>query len=149
MSIFDPIPRESRWDERDDGGQEFDDATSDDELAPERTSLDPRSIKIAGLVLASVVALGLIVSNTAEPETRPRSIAVRVDPGAAAIDHAEAAQVDRQPAASASAPPAADDTNRADDDAEPVEYEVDTDAPSRESKWDDGKPGKGNGRGRG
>lgn len=131
MSIFEPIPRESRWE---DGGQELNEATSNEEPGPEHGSLDPRSIKIAGLVLASLVVVGLIVSNIAEPEPRPRPPVAAVDPGAAAIEHAEATQSDA---------PATDQA----DDNEPAEDDVDTDPPSRGSKWDGDKPGKGHGRG--
>jgi len=134
MSIFEPIPRESRWD---DSGQEYDEATSHEELGPEHGSLDPRSIKIAGLVLASLVLVGLIVSNIAEPEPRPRPPVAAVDPGAAAIEDAEATQSDT---------PATDEPE---DDVEPVDDDVDTETSSGGSKRDGAKPGKGHGRGRG
>jgi len=144
MSIFEPIPRE--WDE---ATRQIDVPPSDDNPAIHGTSLDPRSIKIAGGVLMAIVIAGLVASNLAEPEARPRPlVASRVDPGAAAVEQAEAKK--SVPTSGPSASPSAEPVNEADGDAE---LDSGTDEASSwrtsdDSKWDN-KPGKGRGRGRG
>ena len=146
MSIFEPIPRESHVD---DGTHEFDDAAWDDDSGRTSGSFDPRSIRIAGLVVSGIVVTGLVVSNMAEPEPRPRpAVASRVDPGAAAVEQTEVKQ--SVPTAGPSASPS----------VEPVDENGDADADdaptwrgpeeSRDFSWDGkpDKPGKGRGRGR-
>ena len=65
--------------------------SSDDDSVPAGGSLDPRSIKIAGASVAAIVIAGLVASNMAEPEARPeRLVPARVEPGAAAVEQAEA-----------------------------------------------------------
>ena len=142
MSIFEPIPREPRWDS---GTQELDDAVPDDGSVRPSGSLDPRSIKIAGASVAAIVIAGLVASNMAEPESRPeRLVPARVEPGAAAVEQDE---VQRSvPTADPSASPS----------VEPVDEEPSgqgTDDSGHESRWSgdgkwDNKPGKGKGRGR-
>lgn len=146
MSIFEPTPRGAR---ADDETQEFDDAAWAN-LAPPRGFLDPRSIRIAGLVVSGIVAVGLVASNTAEPEPRPRAaVASRVDPGAAAVEQTEAQPVPTaDPSAPASADPvdATDDTYSADGGLQLPEGSGD-DRWSGKPKGDD-KPGRGRGHGR-
>ena len=146
MSIFEPIPRESRVD---DGTQEFDDARSDDDPAHTGKSLDPRSIRIAGLAVLAIVIAGLVASNLAEPESRPqRLVPTRVDPGAAAVEQTEAKR--SVPTAGPSASPSVEPIDEGDDDAptwQAPDGSSDGDS-SGDPKWDS-KPGKGHGRGRG
>jgi len=145
MSIFEPIPRESRWDE---GSQEPDEAPVGDDTAPPGGSLDPRSIRIAGLVVVAIVVAGLVASNTAEPEDRPqRLVPARVDPGAAAVEQAEA----KRPVPTADASASVDPADEADGDAPTWDEPEDS---GDDSRWSgdtksDNKPGKGRGRGRG
>jgi len=146
MSIFEPIPRGSRWD---DDTRELDAIPSDDEPGHTRGSLDPRSIRIAGLAVAGIVVTGLLVSNAARPDpqqTRP-AIAARVDPGAAEVEQSEARR--SVPAEDDSASPSAEDES--DDDSSTWQEPEDS---SDDSSWSDGskrddKPGKGHGHGRG
>ena len=147
MSIFEPIPRESRWDA---GTQRLDETPSDDDSAPARGSLDPRSIKIAGVSVAAIVIAGLVVSNMAEPEARPqRLVPARVEPGAAAVEQAEAKR--GVPAARPSAAPTVEPVDEvsgdADTDDAPAWPSSDDSQWSGGGKWDN-KPGKGNGHGR-
>lgn len=149
MSIFEPIPREPRWDDA--GTQELDDVGSDDESIPAGGSLDPRSIKIAGASVAAIVIAGLVASNMAEPESRPeRLVPSRVEPGAAAVEQTEAKR--SVPAVGSSASPSAEPVDQAKDDGDtddaPAWQEPDDSRWSGDRKWED-KPGKGNGRGRG
>ena len=147
MSIFQPIPRDSRWDE---GMQGLDDAPSDDAV-PASGSLDPRSIKIAGASVAAIVIAGLVASNMAEPETRPeRLVPSRVEPGAAAVEQTEAKRSVPavRPSSSPSVVPVDEANGDADTDDAPARQEPDDSRWSGEDKWKD-KPGKGNGRGRG
>jgi len=149
MSIFEPIPRESRWDA---GAQGLDDATPDDHAVPSSgRSLDPRSIMIAGASVTAIVIAGLIASNMAEPEARPeRLVPSRVEPGAAAVEQAEAKRSVPavRPSASPSAVPVDEANGDADTDDVPAWEEPEDSRWSGEDKWND-KPGKGNGRGRG
>src|SRR5689334_17501675 len=70
--------------------------------AAPRQGINPRSIQIAGAVTAALVALGLLVSNSAKPDDRARPVvSTKVGPGAAAIEQADAPQG----AAPAPAPP--------------------------------------------
>ena len=142
MSIFEPIPREPRWDDAD--TQRLDEVVSDDESIPDSGSLDPRSIKIAGASVAAIVIAGLVASNMAEPDARPeRLVPARVEPGAAAVEQAEAKQV--VPTAGPSASPAVEPA----DEAPLRQGSDDSDDGSRwsgDGKWDN-KPGKGKGRG--
>ncbi len=147
MSIFEPIPRESHWDDDEEEGDEEADF-------PPSGPFDPRSIRIAGIVVSGLVLLGLIVSNTAEREPQPRPLlpSVQVDPGAAAVEQADATEVVRRPTA---APTTAPIEISDGDSIEPVDtgdaptwqdrgdYDYDDKASGR-SKWDD-KPGNGNG----
>ena len=149
MSIFEPIPRESRWDA---DAQGLDDASSDDHSVPSSGgSLDPRSIKIAGASVAAIVIAGLVASNMAEPEARPeRLVPSRVEPGAAAVEQAEAKRSVPavRPSASPSAVPVDEADGDADSDDAPAWQDPDDSRWSGDGKWED-KPGKGNGRGRG
>jgi hypothetical protein len=140
MSIFEPIPRESRLDE---GTYELDAAPLDGDAAYAGGSLDLRSIRFAGLVVAGVVVTGLVVSNAArsEPQQPRPSVAARVDPGAAAVEQDEAKL--SVPTADPSASPDESEDEASDDS--PTWQEPD-DARSGDSKRD--KPGKGHGRGR-
>ena len=146
MSIFEPIPRESRLDV-----DEFDEARSDDEPGPAAGSLDPRSIKIAGLAVIAIVVAGLVASNTADPESRPRPLVPsRVDPGAASVEQTEAKRT--VPTAGPSASPSVEPVDEGDDDAPTWQAPDDSSddyASSGDSRWGDNKPGKGHGRGRG
>lgn len=144
MSIFEPIPREPRWDE---DTQELDDAWSDGDAVPASGSLDPRSIKIAGVTVTAIVIAGLVASNMAEPEERPeRLVPARVEPGAAAVEQAEVKRSvpTTDPAGSTAGEPA----EETDDDASRYDGPRDGSRWSGDGKWGD-KPGKGNGRGRG
>jgi hypothetical protein len=142
MSIFEPIPRESRFD---DVTQELDEDLTDDVAAPAGAarSLDPRSIVVAGGVVAAIVVAGLVVSNLADPVSRSRPlVAERVDPGAAAVEQVEAKKP--VPTADASVSPSVEDARDDQSDSD--------DAPAWKSPDDSGgnrddKPGKGNGRG--
>ena len=140
MSIFEPIPRESRSDE---ATRELDAVPPDDEAAYSGGWLDPRSIGIAGLVLAGIVVIGLVASNAARPDPQQHRPAVgaRVDPGAAAVEQAEAEQT--APTADPSA--SSDESDGEASDDSPTRQEPD-DSWSGDSKRD--KPGKGHGRGR-
>jgi hypothetical protein len=145
MSIFEPIPRESHWDDDEEEDEEDD--------FPPSGPFDPRSIRIAGIAVSGLVLLGLIVSNTAEREPQPRPLlpSVQVDPGAAAVEQADATRAARRPTAAPTTPVDISDS----DSIEPVDTE---DAPrwqgrgdydsddktSGRSKWED-KPGNGNG----
>jgi hypothetical protein len=144
MSIFEPIPRESRLDE---DTHELDAAPPDDEAAYSGASLDPRSIAIAGLVVAGIVVIGLVASNAARPDPQQErpSVAARVDPGAAAVEQAEAEQ--SEPTADPSA--SSDESDEASEDSPTWRETEDSgdDSWSGDSKRD--KPGKGHGRGRG
>jgi len=134
MSIFEPIPRESRGDE---DTQELDEAPSEDGAAP-TAGFDPRSITIAGLVVIAIVIAGLVASNAADPGSRPQPlIPARVNPGAAAVEQVEAKQSAPDPSAS----PSDESKDESDDDAPGWQ------APN-DSKWDS-KPGKGHGKGHG
>jgi hypothetical protein len=144
MSIFEPIPREPRWDE---DTQELDEARWEDGSAP-TAGFDPRSITIAGLVVIAIVIAGLVASNAADPASRPQPLVpARVNPGAAAVEQVEAKQSAPDPSAS----PSVKSTDEGDDDAPRWQAPNDSSddfAPSRDSKWDS-KPGKGHGHGRG
>ena len=148
MSIFEPIPRGS-------GGVHVeDDDDEDDGFPASGGSFDPRSIGIAGGVVAGIVVLGLLVSNTAgrEPEPRPLMPSVQVDPGAAAVEQYEATQAARRPTTAPTASPSP--TPDATADAGRIEPVGIDDAPEGPTKDDrkgrpDDKPGHGNGRGRG
>ena len=149
MSIFEPIPREPRWDDA--GTQRLDDVVSDDESIPAGGSLDPRSIKIAGASVVAIVIAGLVASNMAEPESRPeRLVPARVEPGAAAVEHAEAKRSVPavRPSASPSVEPADEAGGDGDTDDAPAWQEPDDSRWSGDGKWGD-KPGKGRGHGRG
>lgn len=142
MSIFEPIPRESRLG---DGTHEFDDAAWDDEPPNTGGSFDPRSIKIAGLVVSGIVVAGLVVSNMAEPEPRSRpAVASRVDPGAAAVEQTEVKQ--GAPTAGPSASPSVEPADQA-DSGDDAEDSGDDFSSSRDPKGDDkpDKPGRGRG----
>ena len=145
MSIFEPIPRESHWDDDEEEGDEEDDF-------PPSGPFDPRSIRIAGIVVSGLVLLGLIVSNPAEREPQPRPLlpSVQVDPGAAAVEQADATQVVRRPtAAPTTAPVEISDGDRIEpvDTGDAWQERGDDDSDDKASgrpHWDD-KPGKGNG----
>ena len=141
MSIFEPIPRESRWDE---DTQELDEAQWDDD-AP-TAGFDPRSITIAGLVVIAIVITGLVASNAADPASRPEPLVpAHVSPGAAAVE-----QVEAKPSAP-DASPSVESKDESDDDAPSWQAPNDSSddfASSGDSKWDS-KPGKGHGRGHG
>jgi hypothetical protein len=142
MSIFEPIPRESRWDE---DTHELDEAQWDDD-AP-TAGFDPRSITIAGLVVIAIVITGLVASNAADPASRPEPLVpARVNPGAAAVEQVEA----KQSAPDPSATPSVEAEDVGDDDAPEWQPNDSSDgfASSGDSKWDS-KPGKGHGRGHG
>jgi hypothetical protein len=145
MSIFEPIPRESR---SDDGTRELDAIPPGDEPVPAGGSLDPRSIRIAGLVVAVIVAIGLVVSNAArsDPQQPRPSVAARVDPGAAAVEQDEAKP--SVPTASASPSDASDEVDDDSSTWQEPEGSRDDYSWSGDSKRDD-RPGKGHGRGRG
>jgi hypothetical protein len=136
MSIFEPIPRESHWDDDEEEDEEDD--------FPPTGPFDPRSIRIAGIAVSGLVLLGLIVSNAADRESQPRPLlpSVQVDPGAAAVEQADATRAARRPTAAPTTPvePAdAEDAPRwqgRGDDSD--------DKTSGRAKWDD-KPGNGNG----
>jgi len=146
MSIFEPMPREAQWDDDEEEDEEDD--------FPPAGPFAPRSIRIAGIVVSGLVLLGLIVSNTAEgdPQPRPMLPSVQVDPGAAAVEQADATQVARRPTAAPTTSPVEISDS---DSIEPVDtgdaprwqgggdYDADDKASGR-SKWDD-KPGNGNG----
>ncbi|MFL6089023.1 MAG: hypothetical protein ACJ71Z_02665 [Aeromicrobium sp.] len=67
-----------------------------------RKGVNPRSVQIAGAVTAALVALGLLVSNSAKPDDHVRPVvSTKVGPGAAAIEQNDAPQG----AAPAPAPP--------------------------------------------
>ncbi|HJR89627.1 MAG TPA: hypothetical protein VJ782_05650 [Aeromicrobium sp.] len=143
MSIFEPIPRESRFD---DVTQELDEELTDDVAAPDRGSLDPRSIVIAGGVVAAIVVAGLVVSNLAEPVSRSRPlVAERVNPGAAAVEQVEAKRP--APTEDASASPSVEPVDEDDAPAGDAPNDSGDDHSSGSDKRDS-KPGKGNGRGR-
>jgi hypothetical protein len=143
MSIFEPIPRESR---SADDTSVLDDAGWLEDAAPSRESFDPRSIWIAGLVVSGIVATGLVVSNSAQPDARRPALASRADPGAAAVEQAEVkpSVPTAAPSASASAEPVGQ-TSTDDDQADTEDRDW-----SRDSRGDDrrDKPGKGRGHGR-
>ncbi|HUS21230.1 MAG TPA: hypothetical protein VMZ66_04370 [Aeromicrobium sp.] len=145
MSIFEPIPRESHWDE---DTQELDEAQWDDD-AP-TAGFDPRSITIAGLVVIAIVIAGLVASNAADPASRPQPLVpARVNPGAAAVEHVEAKQ--SAPSADPSASPSVESKDGGGDDAPRWQAPNDSSddfASSGDSKWDS-KPGKGHGNGHG
>jgi hypothetical protein len=141
MSIFEPIPRDSGWDEDD---PDLDGARWDDGTAPAAAQLDPRSILIAGVVVIAIVIMGLVVSNMAQPDSRPeRLVPSRVDPGAAAVEQVEAKQSAPDPSAS----PSVESDEEDGGDAQ-VDAGADDTHASGGFKWD-GKPGKGHGRGHG
>jgi len=146
MSIFEPIPREFR---SDDGTGEFDDTAWDGDHAPTGGSFDPRSIRIAGIVVSGIVVAGLVISNAAEPEQQRRpAVASRVDPGAAAVEQTEVKQ--RVPTVGPSASPSVVEPvdEAASDDAVSDDDVATWQAPKgRDDKPD--KPGKGRGHGRG
>ncbi len=149
MSIFEPIPRESRSNH---DAPEFDDTLPDAGATPPGGSFDPRSITIAGLVVTGIVVTGLVVSNSARPESQPRPlVASRVDPGAAAVEQVEARPTapTAGPSAAASAEPV-DEAASTDSDDEWSGWQQpedsSDDSSSGGSKWDD-KPGRGHGRG--
>jgi len=146
MSIFEPIPRESRWD---DGTQDFDEVPPDDDSVPTAGSIDPRSIRIAGLAVLAIVIAGLVASNAAGPASRPPLVPSHVDPGAAAVEQTEAKR--NVPTAGPSASPSVEPVDSSDDDAprwQAPDDSSDNYSSSGDSKWDS-KPGKGHGRGRG
>jgi len=142
MSIFEPIPRASAWDEE---TQELEDIAAHDDDSVPGPSLDPRSIAIAGFAVVAIVITGLFVSNMAQPESRPQPLVpAHVDPGAAAVEQTEAKPT--VPTAGDSAPPSVEPVDEA-------QQESSTDDGSTwqargDSKRDD-KPGKGHGHGRG
>ena|SRR5689334_12214928 len=72
-----------------------------------RRGFDPRSVQIAGAVTAALVALGLLVSNSATPDAVRPVVSSRVAPGAAAVETSEGAQgaVPVPPPAPTPAPP--------------------------------------------
>jgi len=146
MSIFEPIPRESAWDEE---TQELEDAPLRGDVDLPGRSFDPRSIRIAGVAVVAIVVTGLFVSNTAQPESRPQPLVPsRVDPGAAAVEQAEAKRA--VPAAGPSASPSAAPVDKAQDDAttdDAPTWQAPDYSSSGGSKWH-AKPGKGHGRGR-
>ena len=143
MSIFEPIPRESRWDE---DTQELDEAQWDDNAST--AGFDPRSITIAGLAVIAIVIAGLVASNAADPASRPQPLVpARVNPGAAAVEQVESEQSAPDPSAS----PSDESKDESDDDAPSWQAPNDSsdDSPSSgDSKWDS-KPGKGHGNGHG
>jgi hypothetical protein len=147
MSIFEPIPRESAWDEE---TQELEDPPSPDDSALPSRSLDPRSIRIAGLAVLAIVIAGLVASNAAGPASRPQPLVPsHVDPGAAAVEQTEAKR--SVPTAGPSASPSVEPVDSSDDDAprwQAPDDSSDNYSLSGDSKWDR-KPGKGHGRGRG
>jgi hypothetical protein len=151
MSIFEPIPRESGMDER---THELDEVDWDVDSTPAGGSFDPRSIWIAGLVVSGIVGVGLVVSNSAEPEAQQRStVASRVDPGAAAVEQAEVKQSVPTAGPTASASVELVDEDGTDSDEAPTWQEPEDssdDAWSGDSSRDDkpDKPGKGRGHGR-
>lgn len=143
MSIFEmPSAAQSRPDE----------AMAQDEP---RGGLDPRSVRIAGIITAALVVLGLMVSNAArpDPDVRP-AVTSRVAPGAAAVEQAENVPAPAQPSV---APPNVDDEETAVSeepappesdapawqDEQPISAESDS---SGDGKWEDRHPGKGHGR---
>jgi hypothetical protein len=141
MSIFEPIPRESGWDE---DAQEFDDARWDEGPGP-TAGFDPRSITIAGLVVIAIVIAGLVASNAADPSSRPEPLVpARVNPGAAAVEQVEAKQ--SAPTADPSASPSAESVDESDGDAQ---VDDGTDAHASGDSKRDSKPGKGHGNGHG
>ncbi len=139
MSIFEPIPRESHWEDEEPDDEE-------DDFIPAGPS-GPRSIRIAGIVVAGIALFGLIVSNVAEREPQPRPLlpSVQVDPGAAAVEGVDVPQT-IAPSASASTAPL--DTDSSIEPVDTGDRDGIDDRESRRSKGDD-KPGNGNGRGRG
>jgi hypothetical protein len=140
MSIFEPIPRESRWDE---DAQELDEPPWDDGAAP-TAGFDPRSITIAGLVVIAIVIAGLVASNAGDPSSRPEPLVpARVNPGAAAVEQVEAKQ-----SAPSADPSSVERGDESDDDAPSWQApdESSDNASSGDSKWDS-KPGKGHGHG--
>ena len=148
MSIFEPIPRGSRWDDEDEDDGE------DDDLLPARGFLDPRSIRIGGAVVAGIVVLGLFVANRAErdPGQRPLVPSVQVDPGAAAVEQVDVSPSAPPPTTGPSPSPTTEPVDSGDapswqqpDDSRDDGFD---DREFRRSKGDD-KPGNGNGRGRG
>ena len=142
MSIFEPIPRASAWDEE---THELEDAPAHDDDAVPGPSLDPRSIVIAGFAVLAIVITGLLVSNMARPESRPQPLVPsHVDPGAAAVEQAEAQRP--VPTAAASASPSAEPVDEAQQD--PSTDDARTWQARGGSKRDD-KPSKGHGHGRG
>jgi hypothetical protein len=144
MSIFEPIPREPRWGE---DTQELDVAWSDGDAVPTSGSLDPRSIKIAGITVIVIVIAGLVASNMAEPEDRPdRLVTARVEPGAAAVEQAEAKR--SVPTTDPTGSTAGEPDDETDGDAGKYDGSRHDSRWSGDGKWGD-KPGKGNGRGRG
>jgi hypothetical protein len=150
MSIFEPIPRESRWDE---DTQELADVPSREDSDPQHASFDPRSITIAGLAVVAIVITGLVVSNMADPQSRPQPLVPsRVDPGAAAVEQAEAKRPVPTARPSASVEPADGTQEESTTDDAPTwqapDVSSDDYASSGGSKWDS-KPGKGHGRGHG
>jgi hypothetical protein len=140
MSIFEPPTEVQPVLEAEDG---LDEAAEDT-----RRGFDPRSVQIAAIITATLVALGLLVSNAAEPdpdESRP-PLASKVAPGAAAVEEAEGAQgVAPVPAPEPVAPAPLENADSADD---AVDGSSDQDAAVGDDggKKGDGHPGKGHGR---
>ncbi len=142
MSIFEPMTRASGAGHASESDGSLDDLFEEADLPG--WSLDPRSIRIAGVVLGGIVLAGLVVTNTAQREPHPRPLApsVQVDPGAAAVEELESTQVRRPaPVPTTSAPAAPVEIS----DEASIEL-VKDERPGKGWKSKDDKPGKGHGR---
>jgi hypothetical protein len=123
-----------------------------EEQAPSH-GFNPRSVQIAAAITAALVALGLVVSNAAKPDTGLRpALTSKAGPGAAAIEQVERAPApveasvgptDTQDDEAVSDAPAAPDSDTAPVWQEPSSDTAQTDT-SDGSKWD-GHAGKGHG----